>query len=410
MSLAIAAGCGGNTNQPERGVAVGGTGGGAIETGGGLSSTGGTLASSATGGSSVQGGAAGSTQGGNSTTGGAAACVNADCVAAHSDPYTCINGQCIPLLTADCPVLLPEESAGQYSAKELLKKPAPIIVGGFASMSNASNPNSAYFHQTQVASGSTTVAAATTSVQTYPPHIIVALGTSEFSANILPQIENSWATTAPGQMRPFYVMSQLLYNTPGLSNALRNPFAVENRLVGFNYAGLKDSHTRGLYDAYYARLVASYNIGGALANSLASTENMYDAAYYLLYSIAAAEVNRKPSDPITGTNVLTGLLEKVIKSSAAYQDTGASNLSSLLTQLQGSNSQFSMALWGVGGPPNFDTTTGTRTLSTSAWCMNYDATLSPPAYVYAADGLIFDPTNQTFTAPAGGVPTCLQKY
>jgi hypothetical protein len=138
-SLAIVTACAGNTDRSAGLSAVSGTGGTGITSGGAVSATGGNAATSTTGGNG--GGAAGaSTQGGNSATGGTSACVNATCVAGHSVPYTCIDGQCRPLLTVDCPVLLPEDSAGQYAARELLKKPAPIIIGGFASMANATNP------------------------------------------------------------------------------------------------------------------------------------------------------------------------------------------------------------------------------------------------------------------------------
>ncbi len=598
-------------------------------TSGGASSTGGQSSTDATGGdtSATTGGA--SSTGGDTSTGGtgttatttAPACVNADCIAAHVDPWTCINGVCTQLLTTDCPVLLPQDTAGDYSAMKLLSKPAPIIVGGFASMSNAQNPydtqavanwnlaftefnsktsgglqsydgsgvarpliglicngnnattdtvdaamahltqdvrvpavlstlsvtnlleaynfttrqsytvdhngqpvffmntgsanlqlmttndngliwsllgnprllaasaaalvrqiepvvkadrqayftnnpgtakddpsadnslrvtlvysdnstmsdvhdvllsdsdhpetlmwingklvtdpaNSTYFNQAQVVANSSTVTAATTAIQNNKPHIIVAMGTSEFPQYVLQTVENSWGTIAPGQMRPYYVMSNLIFNGSQLRTALKNMssngFQTENRIVGVGYAQINDSRSVGLYNAYYLNLVNSYG-SGALVGQLGSTENYYDGAYYLLYSIAAAEVNRKPSNPISGTNIFSGLTGKVINPGASYVDVGPGNIATVLNQLQTIGSGYSMALWGLDGPPNFDTSNGTRAFPTSAWCIIPDSTVNPP-FSYVSDGLLYDPKTKTFTAPSTGVPNCLKPY
>ena len=98
-----------------------------LSTGGKSGTTGGATSP---GGTSAQGG---QNPGGDSSTGGTPACINADCMAQHLDPWTCINGTCTELETNDCPVVITTNNI-----TNLLKQPAPIILGGFASMTNPS--------------------------------------------------------------------------------------------------------------------------------------------------------------------------------------------------------------------------------------------------------------------------------
>ena len=63
-----------------------------------------------------------------------------------------------------------------------------------------------------------------------------------------------------------------------------------------------------------------------------------------------------------------------------------------------------VSLWGPRGAPDFDRITGSRIVSTSAWCVTYD---SIAAGQWHADGLLYDATSQTFGSPSAGVPVCL---
>ena len=238
-----------------------------------------------------------------------------------------------------------------------------------------------------------------------PPDIVVAMATNEFPA-IINAVENYAASK--GRLPPFYLASHLLYNTPELkasatTNSLMNP-PLDERLVGVNYAEAQDDKSKQLYDAYLARLKSSYQ--GALAVS--GTENYYDGAYSVLYSLAAAfgaqSVVESQRTAPTGADVSKGLDLRVFSTSASRQsvDIGPAALGNTVSQM--SNQTYNISLYGTMGPPNFDRTSGTRVSTTSAWC------IAKPNMLYQADGLIYDPDGQAFTAPAAGVPSCLSKY
>ncbi len=126
------------------GSGVGGSSGKAG--GGGKGGSAGNGGNGGNGGTTGGAGGAGGTTGGTSGTGGSAGmppedeCTqNLDCFELHSDwmsnPYACVAGKCQPLITEDCPVVLPLSDNGEWA----LMKPNngandPIILGGFANV------------------------------------------------------------------------------------------------------------------------------------------------------------------------------------------------------------------------------------------------------------------------------------
>ena len=105
--------------------------------------------SSASGGNSHQGGSkpgsGGEPGGGEAGSNNGACSTNADCIAEALDqPAVCVQkmsgNECVVLTTDQCPVLLPTTVAGS-STLELLKTNTPVILGGFASMTNATDPH-----------------------------------------------------------------------------------------------------------------------------------------------------------------------------------------------------------------------------------------------------------------------------
>jgi hypothetical protein len=156
-------GGGGGTSGGRGGASTGGTTGGTVTTGGtggdaGMMETGGTGATGgngatggSTGGSSAHGGGGtGGSKGGKGGTGGttggtsgdagmagappAPECAtNGDCYNLHktefkTNPYACVTGQCVPLMTDECPIVLPISEVGTWQS--LLSKD-PIMLGGF---------------------------------------------------------------------------------------------------------------------------------------------------------------------------------------------------------------------------------------------------------------------------------------
>ncbi|MEI9951027.1 MAG: hypothetical protein WDO74_19125 [Pseudomonadota bacterium] len=238
----------------------------------------------------------------------------------------------------------------------------------------------------------------------HPPHIVIGMATNEFGG-IINAVE-SYAK-AHDNHPPFYLASHSLYNTPELQgavslNANKTP-PLSQRLVGVNYAETQDSKSKSLYDAYLARLKGSYS--GSL--TVAGTENHYDGAYSLLYSLAAAYAIGTKAP--TGDIVSVQLDTRVFSTSKDAQsvDIGPAALgSNSVGKLSGLT--YKMSLYGTMGPPNFDRTSGTRVTTTSAWCIEKSGT----AFVYRADGLIYDPDAHEFSAPAAPavVPACLSEY
>ncbi|MEO6603182.1 MAG: hypothetical protein ABIQ16_25070 [Polyangiaceae bacterium] len=252
------------------------------------------------------------------------------------------------------------------------------------------------------------VSNAITDLEQNPPHIVLAMATSEFPKTVMPNLENSWGNTvlnpkSVGMARPFYLLSHFIYNTAELQTTAgafeSTAPPLSQRTVGVNYAAAQDTHSKQLYDSYEGRLQSSYQ--GSLP--LAGTENYYDGAYSLLYSLAAAYAARTSPG---GDDVRDGLQDRVFsaESSAPSVNIGPATVGATAANM--SNLTYKMALWGTMGPPNFDRTSGTRLTPTSAWCIKKVSS----TWAYQADGLLYDPDNETFSDPVGGVPTCLMQY
>jgi hypothetical protein len=236
-------------------------------------------------------------------------------------------------------------------------------------------------------------------LQNNPPHVILAIATSEFPKSVMPQVEMHWGDTgtpSEGMQKPFYIASQLLYNTVELqATAAAN--ALNTRLVGVNYAEAQDTHSKTLYNTYENNLVNSYT--GTL--TLAGTENYYDGAYSLLYGLAAATLK----DP-DGSAIANVIGTRVLGTSGTSTDIGKLAITNGSVSTLVSQATYKISLWGTMGPPNFDYASGTRVSTTSAWCIQPGTS----SWDYQADGLIYDPANQVFTDPTATKPACISMY
>jgi len=273
--------------------------------------------------------------------------------------------------------------------------------------------NSANWHNVQIDStnevATPDVSNAISSLSQFPPHIVIAMTTAEFPQSVMPTVEATWTTHAPGVIRPYYIMSHLTYNNSNLltdaSQYSSTTPPLNNRVVGVNYAEAQDPTSKGLYNSYVSNLEAFYGTG-ALTTQLPGTENYYDGAYYLLYSIAAAAaIDLLPE----GKDISEALLGRVINNT----DTPAAptvyvrkaDIGGIIGSLF-SNQTYDMSLWGTMGAPNFNRNTGTRFSPTSAWCVQKN--VSPAVWAYQADGLIYNYDQNlktgTFSPNSSGVP------
>lgn len=316
----------------------------------------------------------------------------------------------VTLISSDEPIMV--DIADILTAPENPNRPGTTLTfNGYAATDNGSNFSwkkiqSVRLHEPP------DVSAAIQELSDHPPHVIVAAATAEFSTVVVPAIEYNWDSLAPGMIRPYYVMSHLLYNTAELKDNARihsitsPPFA--NRVVGVNYAAAQDAHAKDLYSQYLAQLKSTYQ--GAL--TLDGTENHYDGAYYLLYSLAAAAANL--SAP-TGEDIYYALKTRIISEATnatpvdvgygalSGRDTGTSTISQLFNDRVG----YKMSLYGTLGPPDFDRFSGTRVSATSAWCM---LKTSDVTWEYKADGLMFNLATLGFAPPSAGIADCLRDY
>jgi hypothetical protein len=233
---------------------------------------------------------------------------------------------------------------------------------------------------------SVNVARAIEKAQAFLPHVIVGMATTEFADSVIPQIESNWDTWTDGQQRPFYVLSHMLANDKDtLIRLAKDDFEgvdLSSRMVGVNYAQNTDD---ALYRSYLTRLQGAYsNVDG---NILAGYENYYDAAYFLLYSVAAA--NRTT---YSGADIRDALTERVIFGTEPL-DIGPSAIASTVRDF-GNDPGFSIQLTGTMGPPNFDRATGTRVSETAAWCVG--RATPDDDWQLMADVVSFDKTTGKF--------------
>jgi hypothetical protein len=253
------------------------------------------------------------------------------------------------------------------------------------------------------------VAAGISDIETKPPHVILAIATSEFPKTVMQAIEAWWGTTSDstGLIRPYYIMSHLTYNTPDLTDRtkahLNKSPPLHLRVAGVNYAEAQDANSKALYNKYLAKL-QQVNTGSTL--SLTGAENYYDGAYYLLYSIAAAARNNEV--PASG-DIKSGFVQRVINTTNGVSvNVDPVVIADTVNKLFTTTPPFYMALWGTMGYPNFDLTLGTRISQTSAWCVQQSS--GSTTGVYQPDGLIYDAPSQTYSPNSSGIPACLQNY
>jgi hypothetical protein len=275
----------------------------------------------------------------------------------------------------------------------------------------AIHQNSTLFYQEQTkANDAASAQNAGDDILKNPPQIIIGLANNEF-ADLIKEVEAGWGkagTPSENVPRPYYVLSHYLATSNVVLTGPGGPLplygtsatvpSLDKRIVGVNYALAQDEHSKTLYDSWLARVKKFYGNGQLVFDG---TENYYDGAYSLLY---ASSLTGKAS-PL-GHDVRDALQNRVLNPDGTSVDIGPSKVETQLPVLISSKTA-KIALWGTDGPPNFDRVSGTRLSATSAWCM---ADAGNYVYNYSPDGLLYDATSGTFSAPSSGAPACLSKY
>ncbi|HYO93724.1 MAG TPA: hypothetical protein VER33_04395, partial [Polyangiaceae bacterium] len=119
----------------------------------------------------------------------------------------------------------------------------------------------------------------------FRPHIVVGATGPEMLTTLIPRIESGWTRNAPDPLppRPFYILSPYNYNhAPPLTALLNEHRMFELRMAGINFASAEPPaealalYEQALHDEFLGAAALGY-------------ENFYDAAYYMIYALAAAE-------------------------------------------------------------------------------------------------------------------------
>lgn len=244
------------------------------------------------------------------------------------------------------------------------------------------------------------VSGAASELLDFAPNIIVALAGSEFIQGVMPVLESgsTWSMRTGGQQRPMYVLGAAMaaetwatYSTKeGDGSGYKT---LLDRIVGVAYASAADTN---LLDKYVARLISA-NKDIADPSVLLGSENVYDAAYLIVYAAAAA--GEVPT--LTGKDLALGMRRLL---NGSRYDVGPAPISSVLTALDNGDD---IGLWLTLGEPSWNAARGTRNGLGSVYCLNNGA------FAYEAmfpkgpnnDALRFDPQSGTLASkPLSCIP------
>jgi hypothetical protein len=206
----------------------------------------------------------------------------------------------------------------------------------------------------------------------FAPQIVISSATDEFYEYFMPALEYALEDHPPMYLlSPFntYINSQT--SPIGLCDPTTDDTChdARTRVVGINYAGAADQTN---YDAYQARFDAAYT---GYPRSI-GYENYYDAAYYLIYSAAAAS-----GTPLRGDDLKIGM--RRLLNGRAF-NVGPGDLADAYRELGIAGN--TITLNGAMGPPDFDARTGARSTPGTVWCLDEHLTVRTDVLRLDADG------------------------
>jgi hypothetical protein len=223
------------------------------------------------------------------------------------------------------------------------------------------------------------------SVEDFKPHVIIGATANEMPRNIMPLLESTWDSATGGQDRPFYLLSPLNYNESTMPTLIGNDATDPNgsvakgkvplhqRILGFSWPAAVD---QSIYNGYQLRFQEQYP-----GFSSPGYENYYDAAYYLLYAVAAA------SQPLTGTKIAAGL-QRVIDGATQVSVGPSAAMSTAINGFK-SDPNYKIELIGAGGPPTWDQFGG-RNDPASVYCVDDMGVYHPDVQRYNPDTMQLD--------------------
>jgi branched-chain amino acid transport system substrate-binding protein len=194
-------------------------------------------------------------------------------------------------------------------------------------------------------------------VQSFKPHLLLAIGTAEVITKGLDPIEEQWSTGADAQPRPFYILSEgakliQLASSVAASVASHPDRKLKDRMHVF---GPRYNDT--LYDLLLSRYAAAYN--NEQMPDIYGVTGSYDGFYLVAYALAAI---RAPQP--TGATIAEGLMHLVPPGTTI--SAGPYDVSKAIVELAaGRNIDYD----GVTGPLDFDVATGDSPGDYNLYCV-----------------------------------------
>ncbi len=274
--------------------------------------------------------------------------------------------------------------------QELAELVARGIVFNGSGALDAANANQ--FTRLRVGSGDATAELVAAIDPDDPPHVVLLLTEGEFLDGGLEAIELR-LSEGTGEPRPLYLASPSLASDPRILTLAQDPGlpALANRVLGVNFA----SGNPPLYEAYQSRLMAAFPTATV---PLQSTENYYDAAYFMMYAFAAAgELRHYDGDDLLGGMmrlIRADIATEPCRAAAGCFEIDPLSIPSALSYLQADPGGSGIALVGTMGPPLFDLSSGERLMPSSIWCV---AENRAGELQFVDDALGYDPFTKELT-------------
>jgi hypothetical protein len=172
-------------------------------------------------------------------------------------------------------------------------------------------------------------------------------------------IENKWPVMAK---RPFHLLNYLDFvaSTSKLAAFITSD-DLRRRVIGVNYARAADTtvYQTRFADVFKARF--GTQVSPQMLATVLDYENVFDAAYFALYSIAARGL-----PALDGEDYAAAMRQLVDTTKTNAFSVGKADIMNVTALLGQSNPR--LALQGALGPPNFNVMTGTPTSEGSLWC------------------------------------------
>lgn len=218
----------------------------------------------------------------------------------------------------------------------------------------------------------------------FAPHIVVSLTGGEYPSAVLLELENSWPSYHSDQVPPFHLLAPEVEGDERLLTPVTFIEGLAERLLGIAYAEPANVEA---HEAYLSRLRSVY--------SLSEGGQYYDAAYYLMYSIAGA------GGPATlaGADVAHGM-RRLIEGETRF-DVGPVDAAQVASFLLDDTDQ-TLELDGTQGPPNFDAATGVRRAEARVWCVG--PTEQEGEFEFERPAMVYETSTGQFTGNQSCVP------